>query len=276
MSSMRAVINQDFSELKHGYDPTSCTTIYICSSALADFVENHLDDICHRFILVSGDSDAQIPFEVLTPYGFNRLYECEYLVAWFSQNLMCSPKSYTKFHYLPIGLDYHTMSERMTCWGPITTPKLQDDLLIAVASRAKPFYERLPIAYTTYHFEIERGRRQTAYDEIPRDLVYYEPERVKRLVSWREQIKYAFVVSPPGEGLDCHRTWEALCLGCIPIMISTPLDDMFEGLPVLIVKSWTDITSELLCKTVEDYKTKEFKMERLTLEYWTSQINALK
>jgi hypothetical protein len=158
----------------------------------------------------------------------------------------------------------------------MTTPKTQEDLLKAVASKAPPFYERTPTAYTTFHFELGRGGRKRAYDEMPRDLVYYEPERVSRLLSWREQTKYAFVVSPPGEGLDCHRTWEALCLGCIPILLSTPLDDMFEGLPVLIVKNWSDVTSNLLAQTIEDYRTREFNMEKLGLSYWVKQLNSHK
>jgi hypothetical protein len=81
------------------------------------------------------------------------------------------------------------------------------------------------------------------------------------------------VVSPPGEGLDCHRTWEALCLGCIPILISTPLDDMFEGLPVLIVKSWSDVTRELLDRTVSEYSKKEWCLDKLYLNYWLEQIS---
>ena len=132
----------------------------------------------------------------------------------------------------------------------------------------------MPIVYTHFHFAWHRVRRQTAYDQIPKDLVYYEPKNVIRLASWKKQIEYAFVVSPPGEGLDCHRTWEALCLGCIPIMISTPLDDMFEGLPVLIVKSWTDVTRELLDKTIFDYSRKEFCMEKLKMQFWMDKINS--
>ena len=30
--------------------------------------------------------------------------------------------------------------------------------------------------------------------------------------------QFAFVASPPGNGFDCHRTWEALILGCIVIV----------------------------------------------------------
>ena len=37
---------------------------------------------------------------------------------------------------------------------------------------------------------------------------------------------YAFIVSPHRNGLDCHRTWEALVLGCIPIVKTSPIDDL--------------------------------------------------
>ena len=94
------------------------------------------------------------------------------------------------------------------------------------------------------------------------------------MLSWKRQTEYAFVVSPPGEGLDCHRTWEALCLGCIPIMLSSPLDDMFEDLPVLIVKRWNDLSRDLLYKTILEYKEREFAWNKLTLKYWIDKIRA--
>ena len=221
-------------------------TIYICSSALFDFVSRVLPNIRTRFILVSGDSDSQIPSQSLTDAAFNQLINDDRLIVWFSQNLVYSPKLFPKLQYLPIGLDYHTMSNGDHYWGRQSSPKIQEELLIMVANKAPPLIERKPMAYSTFHFQIHRGGRQQAYDQIPKDLVYYEPTQTTRLISWKKQSEYAFVVSPPGEGLDCHRTWEALCLGCIPIMISTPLDNMFEGLPVLIVKSWSDVTRELL------------------------------
>jgi hypothetical protein len=41
----------------------------------------------------------------------------------------------------------------------------------------------------------------------------------------------------------------------------------------LIVKEWKDLTPELLNKTVEEFKNKSFKMEKLTLEYWINLMN---
>jgi hypothetical protein len=249
-------------------------TIYICSSALFDFTNRILPQIKTRFILVSGDSDASIPTGALTENAFTQLINSEYLIVWFSQNLVFSPKVYPKVQFLPIGLDYHTMSAGDHNWGPKTFPKTQEELLFAVLKTAPPLINRTPTAYTTFHFALHRGSRREAYEKIPKDLVYYEPAQTSRLVSWKRQSEYAFVVSPPGEGLDCHRTWEALCLGCIPIMISTPLDDMFEGLPVLIVKTWSDVTRELLDKTLAEIDIKEVCLDKLQLKYWVDRIHS--
>ena len=250
-------------------------TIYICSSALFDFVNRILPNIRTRFILVSGDSDSKIPIESLPDAAFNQLINDNRLIVWFSQNLVYSPKSFPKLQYLPIGLDYHSMvNNDHEVWGKKTQSKTQEEILLMVSSKAVPIIERKPMAYGTFHFQIHRGGRQYAYDQIPKDLVYYEPVPVTRLQTFMKQIEYAFVVSPPGEGLDCHRAWEALCLGCIPIMISTPLDDMFEGLPVLIVKSWSDVTRELLDNTIAKYDMKEYCFDKLKLKYWMDKIHS--
>ena len=264
-------------------------TVYICSSALPDFVRRFIPHIKTRFILLSGDSDSSIPTHInsfdspnwsntkpptLTPDEFNQLINSNYLIVWFSQNLAFSPKVFTKIRHLPIGLDYHTVANNDMYWGPRSSPKIQEDLLRAISTKGRPLSDRFPKAYTTFHFAIHRGSRQQAYDQIPKELVYYEPEHVSRMVSWNKQIEYAFVLSPEGEGMDCHRTWEALCLGCIPIMISTSLNDMFEGLPVLIVQSWSDVTAELLEKTIFEYSRKEFSKDKLLLKYWQDEIQS--
>ena len=33
--------------------------------------------------------------------------------------------------------------------------------------------------------------------------------------------KHKFVISPPGNGIDCHRNWEAIYCGCIPIVLDS-------------------------------------------------------
>jgi hypothetical protein len=103
--------------------------------------------------------------------------------------------------------------------------------------------------------------------------MWCEPAVVPREETWRRQTEYAFVASPHSNGLDCIRTWEALVLGCIPIVCSSPIDPVYEGLPVLIVPRWSDVTRELLDKTFAKFQTRTWELERLTLAYWVGRIH---
>lgn len=90
--------------------------------------------------------------------------------------------------------------------------------------------------------------------------------------------EYKFIVSPPGAGYDCHRTWEALYLGVVPIIIKSPINEVFEDLPVVIVHDWNVINENFLIKKFKqisnNLKMKKYNMEKLYLNYWTNLINS--
>ena len=50
-----------------------------------------------------------------------------------------------------------------------------------------------------------------------------------------------FVLSPAGNGYDCHRTWEAMYLGAIPILRRANWPFTNKSLPVLLVDEWDDL-----------------------------------
>ena len=83
-----------------------------------------------------------------------------------------------------------------------------------------------------------------------------------------------FVLSPPGFGWDCYRTYEALVMGAIPIVIrQPPQSDVCESLPVLMVNHWREITPERLQREWET-RTRPRDLRKLTLEYWRERIQA--
>jgi hypothetical protein len=83
---------------------------------------------------------------------------------------------------------------------------------------------------------------------------------------------HQFVVSPPGNGIDCHRTWEALYMGSIPIVKRSILTQAFSDLPILIVEDWGVITEELLKIVLDEFENRSFNYEKLTLSYWLNRI----
>lgn len=256
------------------------TTIYVCTSAVRNFIQILLNQINFKFILVTGDSDDNCYTDILNESDFNKFINNPKLIHWFSQNCVSKHNKLTK---IPIGLDYHTIStNKLPSWGPQMTPLEQEEQLIQLRHSMKPFYERrqLTIAYSNFHFQVNTkygGDRTDAIKSIPTNLMYYEPIQTTRENSWKTQLQHAFVVSPHGGGYDCHRTWEALLLGCIPIVKTSAIDSLFEDLPVLIVQEWADVTEELLKETIVSYheKMKTFNFDKLLLSYWTDLFKNL-
>lgn len=89
----------------------------------------------------------------------------------------------------------------------------------------------------------------------------------------QEMAHFRYVISPFGNGLDCHRTWEALYMGCIPVVTTSTLDSLYEDLPVIILKDWLEISLERL---QEKSKHLSFNKEKIYMDYWINAIMSLK
>lgn len=268
ISSIPELYNYDFSKLK----PKS--SIYICNSAIPHFVNLFDTLIKDPIVLVSGDSDVSIPNDVFNSHEeFILFIENPKIIHWFSQN---SVGKHPKLSKIPIGLDYHTMANHESHpWGAQTSPLKQEEILMQIKNASSDYQKRFPLIYSNCHFSLHTrfaGDRIDAIQHIPKELVYYEESMQPRIENWKTQSNFAFVLCPHGNGLDCHRTWEALCLGCIPVVKTSNLDELYTNLPVLIVKCWSDVSSKLLENTLLEFSQKTFHYEKLELKYWVTRI----
>jgi hypothetical protein len=246
-------------------DAKSNSTVYFCNTAIKYDFMTIFNAIREPVVLVTGDSDDTMDESFFGP--IIAYIESNKIVKWYCQN--CT-YDHPKIIRMPIGLDYHSTQDIRNMH---ITPVDHDNMLKDIANHAKPMHNRIIACYSNFHFEINRHPdRQDAVNKIPSHLVFYESSRTERITSYKNQSQFAFVLSPHGAGLDCHRTWEALILGCIPIVKKSGLDPLYEALPVLIVNDWTEINRELLMETLEKFKNMTFNYERLTLEYWKSRF----
>jgi hypothetical protein len=248
-------------------------SIYVCSNTLSFFVNEILPKINKYFVLVTGDSDSTVPIESITHPQLNILINNHFLIKWFAQNTLYNCN---KIIQMPIGLDFHTIfsnpSHKWKTEGENSLPIYQEKILLQIRQTMRPFQERINKIYFNFSLSNDRFKqRESALNQIPEELIV-SVNFTKRTQNWKNMTEYTFVICPFGNGMDCHRTWEALCLGCIPIL-KGPKFKMFENLPVLIVNEWTHITKDLLYKTIQEFQLQQFNYEKLTLQYWSSQIN---
>jgi len=253
-------------------------SIYVCSNLLGFFVMEIMPKLNYKFVLVSGDSDSCVPREELTQTQLNSLLGNNLLIRWFAQNTQ--QQDLKKLVQMPIGLDYHTVSQdpnhKWLISGENHLPRFQEKTIMDIKNSSPPFQERTPLIYINMTISTnDRFRqRRRALEVIPKELCVINQDFTPRTTNWKKMAEHAFVLSPTGNGLDTHRTWEALCLGCIPILCLPSFKRLMDGLPVLIVKDWNEITETLLKETIEKFSNMEFQYNKLTLNYWVKRIRA--
>lgn len=249
-------------------------SIYVCSETLPFFIRDTLPTLTVPFVLVSGDSDLTIQ-PALPEY--KALVDSPLLLAWYAQNMV---EPVQKCIQMPIGLDYHTVwanpTHRWLSPGEGHLPKDQEKILQSIMATQGPAWsnQRLPKIYVNFGALDKYGDRRAAMSTIPVELMTLQLKPVPRTLVWKNMAKHAFVLSPFGNGLDCNRTWEALALGAIPIIKGHHFAPMFEGLPVLMVSSWSEVTRQLLLSTLASFSTRSFDLSKLSLAYWANSIKS--
>jgi len=102
---------------------------------------------------------------------------------------------------------------------------------------------------------------------------------------------YKFIASPEGNGIDCHRHYEALIAGCIPIIEHNSLiEEKYKGCPILYTKDYSEITAEYLeriykkmldetydfsCLSMTNYDDATQAVIKECGNFWTVRMNPL-
>lgn len=202
-----------------------------------------LDEKTPSFTLVSVNYDDPV-----TPQIRDAVCRSQSVTKMYAQNLQNGACDH-KILPLPLGLNHHKYSEIVDPRGveqsileirrSLSTGELKKKPRILVTELHRiggpgEFSERLndsrPVR-TAYVEDLLKLPFVDKLDRIPFD------EYLSTMAS------YQFVLSPPGNGYDCFRTWEALSVGTIPIVHDDGIHDirLFDGTPVWITNSTEEV-----------------------------------
>lgn len=264
------------------YDPADYAAVrdgdlvWVRASSLADFVERTLPTIHAKFALITGDEDLAIPSGLESA---GDILASPNVVCWFAQNVDGTDTT-GKVHPIPIGVDFHTIANgrRWKHWQ--ATPAQQEAELERLRARMLGNASRLVKAHADFHFNTGRRIDPESRDAVWKKLVDnpnvdFQMRKLPRYDLWCMKTRYAFAICPPGNGLDCHRTWESLLLGNIPIVKRSSLDGLYDGLPVAIVDDFGEITTEALHRWHREYRNRfgaPEVQERLTNRFWIERV----
>lgn len=258
-------------------------TVWIRSqrNSVQHFVQQCLDQSTVPFILVMGDSDDSFPSETGSEADMHRLIYHPHIVHIFAQNCDYTGES-TKVSPLPIGVDLHTMAFKpQHPFYDGRSPLAQSRELYELLNHSIPTRQRKLGCFVDFQLVDSLAVRQPQetrtdiFHQIKKTGLVDFSVAMPRSELWRTKSQYAFSVSPHGRGLDCHRTWEDLWLGCIVIVKTSVLDPLYEGLPVVIVRDWSEFNATNLEKWRDqfpDAATNLMYRSKLTNHYWYQKI----
>lgn len=221
------------------------------------FIQHVLPFMTHPFTLVTTDGDNSVPSSIPSS---QILLEHPLLVKWYGQNYDGTSTN-SKLRPFPIGFDLHTMRQ---------------------GSRGKfNGFDTMQAMHETAHVRenkiiFDSMRLSSLRRSVRSRLKCASLVQLPRLPSnqlWKKYIEFTFGISPHGVGIDCHRTWEMLYFGMIPIVKTSSLDPLYKDLPVLILQEWDDLCNLDLEKVYEEMKRKmPVSEDNFTLEKWLERF----
>ncbi len=260
--------------------------VWVQTCHIERFYHEVLPLVKNPFILLISEGDESFPSNCRNHFVFKSLIKNKNILHIFAQNCDYQGSS-KKVSPIPIGIDFHTLAYKRELPDVEGSPQAQVLQLKHIVGTLLPTSLRLKRAFVDFqHFDsMQRNprygneNRTTIFNQLKEThLIDYGP-LLPRSQLWKVKGNYAFSISPHGNGLDCHRTWEDLVLGCIVIVKTSPLDPLYEGLPVVIVQDWSEVTEENLNRWLLQYSdafTNPFYREKLTNRYWINKIQELK
>ena len=216
------------------------------------FQNNFLNNINKEFVLITGVSS----YDTDKNKSYTDILNHPKLIKWFCTN---PPKiQHRKISWLPIGFQ-----EKERAGGNVT---LLDNFYL----NHKSWGEKLDKIYIPYHADTHPSRNKIIKNLCEYDFVDVESIKLPFNEYLSKLNDYKYILSLRGSGWDCHRHYESLLVGSIPILdIDSPLINLFKSynLPVL---SLNDIDTEIFSLKFNSSTVKEF----LTMDYHINNIKS--
>ena len=104
----------------------------------------------------------------------------------------------------------------------------------------------------------------------------FENTAIEKDKYFEELPKYRFVISPEGNGIDCHRHYEALMAKCIPIVEDSALiRAKYGNAPILYTRDYREITQEYLEQKYAEMLDQRWDFSRLFMSSWSPEEQLL-
>ncbi|MFH1985907.1 MAG: hypothetical protein ABIL58_29075 [Pseudomonadota bacterium] len=227
----------------------SAEIIFVYTHLVASFAAQILPRLDRPFILVTHNSDDAVDARFTDLLGDDRLF------TWFAQNVAVD---HPKLVSLPLGV-------ANSQW-----PHGRPDLINKVAVRGAP---KTGFVYMNFDARTNPKRRRPVFERLSDHPLVTVSGGLGYEDYLGELAAHHFCVCPPGNGLDCHRIWECLYLGVVPLVSADARLRGFDELPIVTVDDWDRLDAGFLQDAYQELARRRTGQAKMRLSYWQSAID---
>jgi len=237
--------------------------IFFCKTDFISEIFKLLKDKDEDCTLITGNSDFEINDQVL-------LNAPKCIKRWFAQN------ANTTAHFvsgLPIGIENnkHCIIYGHGHGWEHATQKVQLLQNPPIFDADKNIYANFSI--DTHHTRKEIANICLSIKSITNDISLSHNQINKKSYSKyaNDIVQHRMTVCPRGNGIDCHRVWEVLYLGRVPIVKKETAMLHFKKLPILFLDDWEQL-KDLSFIESEYESVKNNSKRMLDVDFWNNKI----
>ena len=238
----RFVLNYDVLKVNEGVR----NNWWFCKSDLLEYFFEELAP-SEPFVLFSHNSDRPI-----VGRQCRRWLDRRELIAWYAQN---ADMEHPKLHAIPIG---------------IANPRWPhgDQEVLRGAMRSSVSKSRLIDA--TYDVRTNPGEREHCMEQTG-----IAPDPRLPFADYLERLAAAyFCLCPRGNGIDVHRTWEALYLRTVPVVTQSVIATHHADLPVVVLRDWSEFHAIEFSPELYDSIWSNWSPEAIRLDRYLDRVIA--
>lgn len=130
------------------------------------------------------------------------------------------------------------------------------------------------LVLSNFHVETNFGLRSGIANLMSRSRHGHQSTFLKTGEYFLTVFRSKFVISPPGNGSDCHRTWESIYLGAVPVVLRQHFPESFSRvLPVLAVDKYEDFLDLTDAELHENFcELKKRPIDLALMSHWYRTI----
>nr|ADD96429.1 hypothetical protein ATCV1_Z830R [uncultured organism MedDCM-OCT-S09-C426] len=220
--------------------------VFVKTEYLANFF--HYFNLDFEFEIITHNSDITIDDK------FKKFLDDERVLKWYGQNIEIS---HPKINSIPIGIANPKWAHgNQEILNKIASEKIEKDNLI----------------YVNFDVNTNYIERSTCLEETGLSL----SEKVDYESYLREVARSHFILSPNGNGIDCHKHWEAFYLNTVPVVTNSMNIQHHKHLPFLVLKEWKDFKESDVSESKYRSLMKDFNNKNLLFENYSKELGWIK